>query len=387
MGRRAGIYSFAMTVPGGDDLPVAGVTMVGVAPTHRRQGVLTSLMERQLHDVADEAIAVLTASETTIYGRFGYGWATDAARVELETARSAFRTEPEAGGSRQLRVGDAHGPISEVYERCRRLRPGTLSRSDAYHELMLRDRARWRDGASAMYVVVHDDAQGRPDGYATYRVAEQWQRSLPDHRGERHLRHRPRGRGHPVALPARHRPGGPGPGQRAPHRRPAAGVAARAVACASTTSPTTCGCGCSTRPPPRCLYAVEGLAGHRGDRRLPARRRCTFRLEGGPDGAQCARTDDPPDLTMAADDLGALDLVASPPPWPCAALRSSATRAVAQATSCSVPPPPPFQRHHVLSGVRATERMPLARSAFLLGQRFDGGSCILPRLTWWTRHG
>ena len=51
----AGDFPFEMTLPGGSRTPTAGVTMVGVAPTHRRQGLLTSLMARQLDDIADGA--------------------------------------------------------------------------------------------------------------------------------------------------------------------------------------------------------------------------------------------------------------------------------------------------------------------------------------------
>ncbi len=86
-----GAFSQNLTLPGGARVPVAGVTAVGVLPTHRRRGVLTALMAHQLDDVADrgEAMAVLTASEATIYRRFGYGVATrlEYARVDRERAR------------------------------------------------------------------------------------------------------------------------------------------------------------------------------------------------------------------------------------------------------------------------------------------------------------
>src|SRR5215217_507638 len=72
------IYSRRMTVPGGE-MPIAGVTQVGVRPTHRRRGMLTALMRRQLQDVHDrgtEAVAALWAAEGAIYGRYGYGLAS-----------------------------------------------------------------------------------------------------------------------------------------------------------------------------------------------------------------------------------------------------------------------------------------------------------------------
>src|SRR6185503_8066766 len=72
-GAAAASYRFA--VPGGAQVSGAGVTAVGVQPTHRRRGINAALMRAQLDDVHErgEPIAVLYASEGGIYGRFGYG--------------------------------------------------------------------------------------------------------------------------------------------------------------------------------------------------------------------------------------------------------------------------------------------------------------------------
>src|SRR5689334_6712371 len=72
-----GWYRLPMTLPGGST-EVAGVTWISVAPTHRRQGLLRSLMTRQLTDLREDghAVAALWASEPGIYGRFGYGLAS-----------------------------------------------------------------------------------------------------------------------------------------------------------------------------------------------------------------------------------------------------------------------------------------------------------------------
>ena len=79
----AAAYEFTLTIPGGE-LPAAGVTAVGVLPTHRRRGLLTRLMRVQLDDIRErgEPLAVLFASEPAIYGRFGYGLAARAARID-----------------------------------------------------------------------------------------------------------------------------------------------------------------------------------------------------------------------------------------------------------------------------------------------------------------
>src|SRR4051794_22461465 len=74
----AGIYSRRLSVPGAV-VPCAGVTWITVAPTHRRRGVLTAIMRRQLdelHERQGEPVAALWAAEYPIYGRFGYAPAT-----------------------------------------------------------------------------------------------------------------------------------------------------------------------------------------------------------------------------------------------------------------------------------------------------------------------
>ena len=89
----AAIYTRSMTIPGAVQ-PIAGVTWVGVSPTHRRRGILTSMMRKQLtdlHESGSEPIAMLNASEATIYGRFGYGIASHAAQFEGEKRFMRFR--------------------------------------------------------------------------------------------------------------------------------------------------------------------------------------------------------------------------------------------------------------------------------------------------------
>ena len=97
----ASAYSLRLAVPGGRYIPAAGVTWVGVLPTHRRRGVARALMRRQLDDIAAagrEPVAVLWSSEPTIYGRFGYGVAAHRAALELPGDASLLPpVEGEAG--------------------------------------------------------------------------------------------------------------------------------------------------------------------------------------------------------------------------------------------------------------------------------------------------
>ena len=87
----AGAFTYQLSVPGGS-VPAGGVTVVGVLPTHRRRGVLRSLMKAQLEDcrARGESAAYLWASEATIYGRFGYGLASRIGEMTLARDRAAF---------------------------------------------------------------------------------------------------------------------------------------------------------------------------------------------------------------------------------------------------------------------------------------------------------
>ena len=174
----AGAYTFRMTVPGGAAVPVAGVTWVGVLPTHRRRGVLTSMMRFQLDDVAarGEPIAVLTASESSIYPQFGYGLATRLAKVRIDTTRGLpLVSEPACGGRlRMVDAAEAEPHARRLHELVQPLRVGELDRPDAWWAPFLRDREKSRNGGSARYWVLHEDGAGEVDGFAHYRIKEHW---------------------------------------------------------------------------------------------------------------------------------------------------------------------------------------------------------------------
>ena len=130
----AGAFPFELSVPGGS-LPCAGVTAVGTQPTHRRRGVLRSMMDAQLRDVHErgEPIAALWASEETIYGRFGYGLASWAGQLHVQHEWDAFVEPPEpAGAVRFVSPEEAQELFPPIFEAVRRERPGMPSRSDAW---------------------------------------------------------------------------------------------------------------------------------------------------------------------------------------------------------------------------------------------------------------
>ncbi|MGW5266763.1 GNAT family N-acetyltransferase [Microbispora sp. NPDC004025] len=175
----AGALSFRMTVPGGP-IPVAGVTSVGVLPSHRRQGVLTALMTHQLHDLHDrggEAVAALYASEAGIYGRFGYGRAADALSFRIPTRGSAFTRAAPADPALRLRVArpaDELAVLRRVYDAVQPGRPGLYGRSEAYWRVeILPDTDHDRGGMGPLRCLIAEDASG-PRGYALFRAKSGW---------------------------------------------------------------------------------------------------------------------------------------------------------------------------------------------------------------------
>jgi predicted acetyltransferase len=179
----AGAFSFRMTVPGGGLVPVAGVTCVSVQPTHRRRGVLSGMMRRQLDDVREwgEPVAVLTASEPVIYGRFGYGAATWQLSVDVDTSRVPLAVPAGAEGVR-LRVvptAAAVGECEAVYARLVPGRPGMLARQPGWERLPLLDPPEARSGAGELLCVLAE-RDGEVTGYARYAVVSRWSAGGPD---------------------------------------------------------------------------------------------------------------------------------------------------------------------------------------------------------------
>ncbi|MEE1739252.1 GNAT family N-acetyltransferase [Streptomyces sp. BE147] len=172
-----GAYSFRLTVPGGAAVPAAGVTAVSVAATHRRRGALTGMMRRQLDDVRSwgEPLAVLTASEPAIYGRFGYGAAAREMRLDIET--SLVRLDRPAGSDEvRLRYADpvkALAACEAVYARLAPGRPGTPVRMPNWDRAAVVDPERDRSGASPLQCVLAE-RDGEVVGYATFRTKPDW---------------------------------------------------------------------------------------------------------------------------------------------------------------------------------------------------------------------
>ncbi len=172
----AGAFSLDLTVPGGT-LPCAGTTVISVLPTHRRRGILRSMMDSHLDDVRqrEEPIAGLWASDSAIYGRFGYGSAAQSVEVEVSREHGNFhRLAPPAAPIRLVSAQEARRLLPPFYDRFRLTTPGFYGRSEQWWDLRrFRDDPGDRNGATAYrYAVTETD--GELTGYVQYRYKENW---------------------------------------------------------------------------------------------------------------------------------------------------------------------------------------------------------------------
>jgi predicted acetyltransferase len=175
-----GAYSRILTVPGGS-VPVAAVTVVTVQPSYRRKGLLTEMMEHQLHDVRrrEEPVALLWASESAIYGRFGYGQASPQLRLSGKTKTTAFRPGVDLGSGSvgEVELDQAIPVIKRLHQALLPERVGALDRNDDWWNVRWHDPEPSRRGASAYRFALHYDRRGRPDGYVAFRVKNNWDES------------------------------------------------------------------------------------------------------------------------------------------------------------------------------------------------------------------
>jgi len=168
------IMSFDLIVPGGE-VGMAGVTGVAVLPSHRRRGVLSSLMDTQLADISAgaEPVAALFASESVIYGRYGYGAAARHLSYDIKRGEAVLKVPANPPTMRIVDPKSAVEHLKRVHDAVRTTRPGMSSRSKAYWEVMLADPEFTREGSSAMRCVLAKDESGAR-GYALYSARPNW---------------------------------------------------------------------------------------------------------------------------------------------------------------------------------------------------------------------
>ena len=171
---------FELTVPGGRTVPADGVTAVTVASTHRRRGILTGLMAEGLRAAADrgDPVSILIAAEWRIYGRYGFGVATEDATWEVDRARAA--AGPPLGPVEAVEIGELRKLAPPVYDAARRDRPGGIDRPEPRWDLDFGlahaegEQPDWSGRA-----VVRRDPAGEVDGYLRWHADDSWDGMLP----------------------------------------------------------------------------------------------------------------------------------------------------------------------------------------------------------------
>jgi len=308
-------YSLEVTLPGGAILPAAGVSWISTRPTHRRRGVLRAVMTYLLEDAVahGESAAMLTASEGSIYGRFGFGPATTVMGVRLESAAVAFRDPPAPGRLRLVELEEASKLAPELFDRVRRARAGAVSRPDIWWP------GEWAPREPGHRFDVVYEVDGRLDGYVVYRVLGDWGEGFSD----KHVEVRDLVAATPEAERALWRYlceidlvqevrafAVPVDTELAWQLHDARQVRTTSMRDFLWLRPLDVGALLSAR-----TYAESGelVLEVRDEMRPDGAAAGRFLLEGGPDGATCARTDARADLTLGVADLGSISLGALSP--------------------------------------------------------------------------
>ncbi|MFD4634552.1 GNAT family N-acetyltransferase [Streptomyces sp. NPDC058284] len=171
-----------VTAVGGAPVVANAVSGVTVAPTHRRRGILSRMMDGDLAEAKErgDVLATLNSAEYPIYGRFGFGPATWVTEWTVDVPRSGLDPRwsgPDEPGARIDLVGGddirKHGP--ELYERFRALRHGAVNRDEEWWlrntGLQASPEFPWQEPFYALYRA----PSGRVDGLIAYRTTtNQW---------------------------------------------------------------------------------------------------------------------------------------------------------------------------------------------------------------------
>ncbi|HWL88757.1 MAG TPA: GNAT family N-acetyltransferase [Polyangiaceae bacterium] len=170
----AASYNLRVTVPGGGSVATSWLTRAAVLPTHRRRGILTSMLRLFLDEARrrGQVLSGLFASEGAIYGRYGYGAATLAGTIELPRDKSAFVDGPiPRARVRFVSEEEALPLFAPIWDRVRAVTPGMATRSEGWWRARRISDPEWlRAGRTSLRRVVLE-IDGYPRGYALYRTS------------------------------------------------------------------------------------------------------------------------------------------------------------------------------------------------------------------------
>jgi predicted acetyltransferase len=303
-----------MPVPGGADVRAGGLTWVGVHPEMRRRGLLGAMMRHHLEAVRDagEAVSILYAAEPAIYGRFGYGMATQ--DVKLTAGRgAALRDVPGAENVtvsfETVDFAKHKDLVVDVFDRARAGRPGWARRPDtALRDSTFATPAPHLRQSEPQRLLIAKDGAGDVRGYGFFVRKLDWENTGPngttrvgefvalDAAAARAMW----GRLLDLDLQAKVEIG----------RRPADDPLLQLLVDSRAAAPVLLdGLWLRVVDLPAALaarrYATDVDAVLEVTDALLPGNAGRWRVAGGPDKASCERTDDEPDMTLDVRELGA----------------------------------------------------------------------------------
>jgi predicted acetyltransferase len=304
-------YSLELTLPGGAVIPTSAVSWISVRPTHRRRGILTRVMTYLLEEGAQrgENVSMLTASEGGIYARFGYGVATRVLAIEMARNAIAFAAPVHRGRVRMIEPEESLKIAPELFDRVRLQRTGAVSRPAVW----------WLDAwgqkefVKYRFDVVYE-VDGRVEGFAIYGVDGTWANGVPDRTVAVHdlVAATPEAEAAlwqhlcGIDLTNRVTHSVVAPDTELPWRlRDSRQVRTTALRDWLWVRPVDVPGLLGLR---RYASAERMVLEVRDDMRSDGAAAGRFLLEGGPDGATCARTEATPDLVLDVGALGSISL-------------------------------------------------------------------------------
>jgi predicted acetyltransferase len=173
-------FTTALTVPGPRQARASALTNVTVAPTHRRQGRLTTMIEADLRASVEreETVSILIASEYPIYGHFGYGPAIESASYTVLKRETRF-LEPVDGTVELSDRATLRREGPGIYDRFRVEQPGSIERPGHWWDRVTRQVEVPGDEPAKGQVVLYRSATGQLEGYARYEAKQDWEGMRP----------------------------------------------------------------------------------------------------------------------------------------------------------------------------------------------------------------
>jgi predicted acetyltransferase len=180
----SGASGFRLTVPGGE-VGASGITGVGVRPDYRRRGVLRQMMDWMFEDARrhEEPVAILIATEATIYRRFGFGQASGQSSFIVATTSIDFREPVDLGPGARFRMVDVDEAVEHfpaIYDRVRPGLPGAVHRSEPKWRGFIVGDSPWMQRGQGPKFLAMVEVDGEPRGYAIYRIEQGWGPTGPD---------------------------------------------------------------------------------------------------------------------------------------------------------------------------------------------------------------